>query len=401
MSTRISTNMVYNASLHTMLGKQASMNKLQEQLATGQKLVSAKDDPVAAGTAVKLDRAVAALGQYAANADRVHNRLGLQENALAEAGELMIQVNELTVQANNPALSDADLKSIASQLRAIGDQLLAVANSTDGAGRYLFGGSNDGSAPFTRSGNSVSYNGDQTQRRVEIAPDTFVTDALPGSEVFMRIPTGDGTLHAQPGASNSGTLVINGYALDSQGGNWDGSAYSLHFSSASDYEIRDSSNTAIATGTYTEGEDIHFAGLRVQLLGTPAAGDSIDVAAAPSRDVFATLDALCVALEAGATTPTAVAARSNALQAGMRDVARAREVSIDARAAGGAQLAALDSAAGLREADEVSMQTTLSSLRDLDYAEAISRYRLESSALQAAQTVFTQMQSMSLFNALR
>jgi Flagellin and related hook-associated proteins len=139
----------------------------------------------------------------------------------------------------------------------------------------------------------------------------------------------------------------------------------------------------------------------VQLLGTPAAGDSIDVAAAPSRDVFATLDALCVALEAGATTPTEVAARSNALQAGMRDVARAREVSIDARAAGGAQLAALDSAAGLREADEVSMQTTLSSLRDLDYAEAISRYRLESSALQAAQTVFTQMQSMSLFNALR
>ena len=42
MSTRISTNMVYNASLHTMLGKQASMNKLQTQLATGQKLVSAK-----------------------------------------------------------------------------------------------------------------------------------------------------------------------------------------------------------------------------------------------------------------------------------------------------------------------------------------------------------------------
>lgn len=400
MSTRISTNMVYNASLHSMLGKQASLNKLQQQMATGQKLVSAKDDPVAAGTAVKLDRSLSALGQYAANADRVENRLGLQENAMTEFGELMAQVNDLTIQANNPVLSDADLKSIASQLRAIGDQLLAVANSTDGAGRYLFGGTSDGSAPFSRTGNTVTYNGDQTQRRVEVAPDTFVSDALAGSEVFMRIPTGNGTLTAQPAAGNSGTLVINDYATDANGG-WDGTAYSLHFSSASDYEIRDSSNTAIATGTYTAGDDIHFAGLRVQLLGIPAAGDSVQVQPAPSRDVFATLDALATVLETGASTDAQVAARSNALQAGMRDVARAREVSIDARAAGGAQLAALDSAGNLRDADEVTIETTLSNLRDLDYAEAVSRYTLESTALQAAQTVFTQMQSMSLFNALR
>jgi len=400
MSTRISTNMVYNASLHTMLGKQASLNKLQQQMATGQKMVSAKDDPVGAGTAVKLDRAMSSLGQFAANADRVHNRLGLQENAMVEAGELMAQVNDLTIQANNPVLSDADLKSIASQLRAIGDQLLAVANSTDGAGRYLFGGSNDGSAPFSRSGNVVTYNGDQTQRRVEVAADTFVSDALPGSEVFMRIPTGNGTLNVQPAAGNTGTLVINDYATDANGG-WNGTPYSLHFSSATDYEIRDSSDTAIATGTYTDGDDIHFAGLRVQLLGTPAAGDSVQVNPAPSRDVFATLHALASVLEAGASTPTEVAARNNALQAGMRDVARAREVSIDARAAGGAQMAALDSAGNLRDADEVTIDTTLSNLRDLDYAEAVSRYSLESTALQAAQTVFTQMQSMSLFNALR
>ena len=236
--------------------------------------------------------------------------------------------------------------------------------------------------------------------RVEVAPDTFVSDALAGSEVFMRIPTGNGILSAQPAAGNSGTLVINDYATDANGG-WDGTAYSLHFSSATDYEIRDSSNTAIATGTYTAGDDIHFAGLRLQLLGTPAAGDSIQVQPAPSRDVFATLDALATVLETGASTKAQVAARSNALQAGMRDVARAREVSIDARAAGGAQLAALDSAGSLRDADQVTIETTLSNLRDLDYAEAVSRYTLESTALQAAQTVFTQMQSMSLFNALR
>lgn len=401
MSTRISTSMVYNASLSSMLTKQASLSKLQQQLATGEKMVSAKDDPVAAGTAVKLDRSVAALGQFAANADRIENRLGQQENALTEAGDLMQQVHDLTLQANNPVLSDADLKAVASQLRSIQDQLLAVSNSTDGTGRYLFGGTSDGNAPFVRNGTTVSYTGDQSWRQVEVAPDTFVRDALPGSEIFMRIPTGDGTLTAGPAAGNRGTVVLNDYGLDLDNGNWDGSSYTLTFPDAGNYQVRDGAGTLVGGGAYTAGDDISFAGVRVQLLGTPEPGDSLSIGASTNRDVFATLDQLCLALEQGARTPADVAARTNVLQQSLRDVARAGETIIDARAAGGAQLASLDTAASLRDADDVTMQATLSNLRDLDYAEAVSRFHLESTALQAAQTVFTQMQSMSLFTALR
>ena len=401
MSTRISTSMTYNASLTAMLGKQASLNKLQQQLATGEKMVTAKDDPVAAGTAVKLDRSVAALAQFASNATRIENRLGLQENALAEAGELMTQVTELTIQANNPALSDADLKSIASQLRSIQDHLLSIANSTDGSGRYLFGGTNDGSAPFVRSGTQVSYTGDQTQRRTEVADGTFVRDVLPGSEIFMRIPTGDGTLRAQQANGNAGTLIINDYGLDVGNGTWAGGSHTLSFTAPDAYEVRDAQGTLVSSGAYTPGDDISFGGVRVQLLGTPLTGDSLTIGAATTADVFSTLESLCLALESDAATPELSATRTDSLQAGLRNVARASERMIDARAAGGAQLAALDSASALRDADEVTMETTLSNLRDLDYAEAVSRYSLESTALQAAQTVFSQMQSMSLFNALR
>ncbi|MNN66491.1 flagellar hook-associated protein FlgL [compost metagenome] len=54
----------------------------------------------------------------------------------------------------------------------------------------------------------------------------------------------------------------------------------------------------------------------------------------------------------------------------------------------------------MREANNVTIKGTLSQLRDLDYAEAISEYQLESTALQAAQTIFMQMQQMSLFKRL-
>ena len=50
MNYRISTGMMYQRSISTMLAKQAQLAHTQQQLSSGQKLVSAKDDPVAAGT---------------------------------------------------------------------------------------------------------------------------------------------------------------------------------------------------------------------------------------------------------------------------------------------------------------------------------------------------------------
>ena len=400
MTDRISTGMMFSQSLSSMLGRQKQLNTLQEQLATGQKLVTAKDDPVAAGTAVGLDRTLAELERFGKNANMVGNRLGLQENLLVQAGDYMIRVNELAIQANNGALSAQDREAIAAELRSIHDGMLSVANSTDGSGRYLFGGSADDAVPFSRTAGGVAYNGDQTQRRVEIAPETFVADATPGSEIFMRVRTGDGTVDAQADAGNGGTGVVAGYGR-SGGGSWNGDAYRIVFTGPDTYDVLDAGGLTVGGGTWTSGQDISHGGLRVAIEGQPAAGDAFSIGPAGTRDVFATLQNLIGALESGATTPAAQAARQNALQASMRDVARASERMIDARAAGGAQLAAIDDAGAVREANGVTIKGTLSELRDLDYAEAITRFQLESTALQTAQTVFTRMQGLSLFNLLR
>lgn len=401
MNNRISTGMMFNQSISMMMAKQSKMNHLEQQLATGKKLVSAKDDPVAAGTAVGLDRAVAELDRFARNGDVVENRLGLQENALAQAGEMMAHITELTIQANNPALSAADLKSIASELKSVRDGLLSLANSTDGTGRYLFGGTDDADAPFKLSNGVVTYNGDQTQRQVEVAPDTFVKDALPGSEIFLRIRTGDGTLDGSAAGTNTGTGVLTTFGRDPASGNWDGASYTLRFTGPDAYEVVDATNTVVKTGAFKAGEDITFEGVSMRIEGEPKAGDSFGIGAADARDIFSTLDGMINALDNAADDPTAVARQQNILQAGIRDVARASEKFIDARAAGGAQLKAIDDAGALRDANSVTLKTTLSAMRDLDYAEAIGQYQLEQISLQAAQTIFTQMQQMSLFNAIR
>ena len=297
------------------------------------------------------------------------------------------------------AMGEDSRKAISTELKAIYAGLLDLANSTDGAGRYLFGGTSDGSAPFAIAGGSVIYSGDQTQRQVEVAPDMFVADTLPGSEVFLRLRTGDGRIDGQAAAGNTGTGLLMGFGVTDSTA-WDGGTYTLSFGAGDTYQVTDAGGTVVTTGTYAKGESIAFAGVQMRIEGQPANGDSFTLGPAGSRDIFATVQGLITTLDTNPTTYAQRAAMQNDLQAAMRDVATAQSKMIDARASGGAQLSAIDDAAALREANNVTLQGTLSTLRDLDWAEAIGRYQMENTALQAAQTVFMQMQSLSLFKLM-
>jgi flagellar hook-associated protein 3 FlgL len=45
-------------------------------------------------------------------------------------------------------------------------------------------------------------------------------------------------------------------------------------------------------------------------------------------------------------------------------------------------------------------ETVRSGIEDIDYAEAISKFNVQTLALQAAQQAFTQVQKLSLFNLM-
>lgn len=357
-------------------------------------LVTAKDDPVAAGTAVGLDRAVAELERFGMNASGAEP-IGPAGERADQVGDAMARVNELVIQANNAAMGEDQPQGDQHQLKAIYAGLLDLANSTDGAGRYLFGGTSDGSAPFAIAGGSVIYSGDQTQRQVEVAPDMFVADTLPGSEVFLRLRTGDGRIDGQPAAGNTGTGLLMGFGVTDSTA-WDGGTYTLSFGAGDTYQVTDAGGTVVTTGTYARrghrlrgraDADRRTAGQRRQL--HPRSGRL-------ARHLRYRAG-LITTLDTNPTTDAQRAAMQNDLQAAMRDVTTAQSKMIDARASRGAQLSAIDDAAALRKPTTSPCKGTLSTLRDLDWAEAIGRYQMENTALQAARAVFMQMQSLSLF----
>ncbi len=84
----------------------------------------------------------------------------------------------------------------------------------------------------------------------------------------------------------------------------------------------------------------------------------------------------------------------------LQDVDQALGRVIEVRTDIGSRLQALDGEADLNEGFTVQLTETLSELRDLDYAEAISRLSQQLIGLEAAQQTYVRVQGLSLFRFL-
>ncbi len=84
----------------------------------------------------------------------------------------------------------------------------------------------------------------------------------------------------------------------------------------------------------------------------------------------------------------------------LTDIDTAMDRLLAVRAKIGARLNALDSQRAVNEQYIVQMESSLSEIQDLDYAEAVGRLNLQLAGFQAAQQSFQRIQSLSLFNFL-
>lgn len=73
---------------------------------------------------------------------------------------------------------------------------------------------------------------------------------------------------------------------------------------------------------------------------------------------------------------------------------------LNTRASIGARLNTIDAQRGMNDSFDLLMQENRSSLEDLDYTEAISRFERQLLALQASQQSFVKIQGLSLFDYL-
>ncbi|MCP5301037.1 MAG: flagellar hook-associated protein FlgL [Chromatiaceae bacterium] len=148
-------------------------------------------------------------------------------------------------------------------------------------------------------------------------------------------------------------------------------------------------------GTFTYSGDTGQRTLKIGDTREVAVGDPgtifMDFAAAGggTTNVGEVLYDLAANLEAGSAYPDAIT-----------DIDTAFAQLFDTRARIGARMNAIDDQKQANDAFDLATAQVKSTLEDLDYAEAISRFNQQLAALQASQQAFIRIQDLSLFNFL-
>jgi len=196
---RISTAQMQSQAVRSMMDRQTELSYTQQQVATGKRILSPSDDVIGSTQVIALQQNIDTSTQYQENADMAESRLRSEENALTQTINVLQRSRELAIQGNNGSLSAANRTALASEIRQNLAEVLALANTTDGNGEYVFAGYNVGTAPFTEVENPAgsglydfNYSGDNGQRNLQIGAARQIPVGDPGSDVFVNIPEGGG-----------------------------------------------------------------------------------------------------------------------------------------------------------------------------------------------------------------
>ena len=399
---RISSIEQFQQGIDSILNQQAKLNQTQLQLATGKKVLKPSDDPAVATQLLNLSSLKANNLQYDRNINTALNELELQESVLASSGNVLQRVRELVIQANNATQSPQTREAIADEISNLANELLQLANTKSPSGEYIFAGYNSRTPAFAKSGADFVYQGDQGQRLLQVSEDTQLAVRDNGADVFQGMSTGDGRFLLETPASNTGDgLVKMSSTIDAISDN-----YTITFIQANPgdpllYSVSGEDVGAVATGTFAAGEAINFNGISIEIDGTLENGDSYQINRSVRQDVFQSVQAIANALLAGTETGAKSSKLANDLGQSISTMDQALEHLQSRRTIVGNRLQALDTRASENADGLLRLERQTSELNDLDFAEAVSRLNLQTTALQAAQQSYIKIQGLSLFNYLR
>ncbi|QGZ31757.1 flagellar hook-associated protein FlgL [Stutzerimonas stutzeri] len=411
---RISTLQAFNNGVTGIQRNYANATRTQEQISTGNRILTPADDPVASVRLLQLEQQQNVLGQYNSNLTAAKNSLTQEEVTLNSVNTVLQRVRELAVRAGNGSLDPQDRKAIAAELAEREDELLSLMNTRNARGEYLFSGFQGKTQPFVRAADgSYSYAGDEGQRKLQIASSLNIPISDNGKSVFQAV-TNAGRLSTTPAAETitapavrlSAPLIEDEVAFAAFDFPADG--IEVRFSDSADpkaYEIYEVGGTvALGNGRLDDKDDasdkLVFNGMTIHIDGVPTGTETFTLErnGQEKQGILDTIANLRMSLENPGTGSTgvrdAVAVALTNLDHGI--------VSVDeARGNIGARLNVIETTQTDNEDVALVNKGVQAELRELDYAEALSRLSMQTVVLEAAQQSYVKIAGLSLFNVMR
>ena len=403
MVARISTGQYYGQTTDNILRIQSEMAEQNNHISSGERVMTAADDPVASATITGMDRELAQLDLYERNMITAENRNQLMEANLSTATDTLIHAKTLMINANNGSLSADDLGSLALQMQNDYDLLVQTANTKDESGNYAFAGYQVDNTPVLRlADGSVVYNGDNGVRELQIGSESYVPANQSGQRVFFDVANTFGDFMPTYLSNNGGISLGAANIVDK--GSFDRAGvplpYDFQFSDVNgdgniELNVFDSGGVNLySTATYTTGQVVAINGLEISFGGNPVPGDRVELSEQPHVDIFTMMqDSINWINNAAAGNQDLV--EYNRLLGQMNS---SINHITSMQAAAGINRALIDSQSSFNLDYEQTLTQARSNLRDLDYAEAMIEFSQSELALQATQQAFSLGSQLSLFD---
>ena len=403
---RITTASSYATTINNLQLRQQDLSDAQARLSSGKRVLKASDDPAAAARA---ERALAAearsdASQRSAEASKV--LVGQTESALGDANELLSQAREALVAAGNASYTDAERAIQANKIQGLRDQLLQVANRSDGAGSYLFGGQGSNQPPFVDTPGGVVFRGLSGQTLTDA--DTALPLSSDGQAAWLSSRTGNGVFVTRAASNNVTNQPVKGAWIDPGSVNDPSqlfpvadTGYRIRFTSATDYTVESfplatpNVATVESTGTFSSGRAIDLHGTSVNIAGAPVAGDQFEITpSTPNLSVFAALDQAVATLKQPGLTG---AQRAQGTSDTLRNVDANLVTLSTARSVAGEVLNRIDGVTDRLSAQKLDAKAQRSNAEDLDLVQALSDFQNKQNGYDAALKSYSAVQKLSLF----
>lgn len=387
--TRVTQNQIFQTTRNILQQQTRSLLKAQEIMATQKRINRLSDDPVGAGRVFAMRAQLSQTLQFQRNIDRATTLAESYDTALSQVNDILTRARELvTSQSNTATTSDATREAAAIELITLREQLVNISNNRIG-GQYIFAGHLDNDPPFEGA--------------------TVATAAGGGN-------TGTGAVDS---ATVANTVELT---LDN---------YQIVFTGPGTYDVVnvDDGITVVTGAAYTPGGTISFDGIEVEISGAPAAGDTFDVNVTPpgnyvgdngqvryeiEQNVLNTVNLTGdeVFLGVGVTNGENIFDMFNDIVEALRNndeagivgtlerIDRSQDQVVNSQAVIGARENLYDTTMTRLQDLEINLQSLISSIEDIDVAEAATNFTIAENAYQASLSAAGRMIQPSLMDFL-
>ncbi|MCL7743445.1 flagellar hook-associated protein FlgL [Guyparkeria hydrothermalis] len=344
---RVSTSMIFQSGLQNLQRQQSEMLRAQTDIATGVKLRSADDDPVAFSRVSQLSSQQERVEQFLRNNDLADGKIRSQETRLAASTDILQRVREISLETGSILQDATSRKALSNELSQLREALTEQINARDERGEYVFAGTRANSQPFdekTGQDQFVAGAAPTAEVKVDVGENQQVTTQRVATDIFTVTP-GDENIYPSDLQTNS--------------------SLPAEFPFDPTYDITN----------------------------VDLADDEAD-----PRSALQIIDGLKWAIDNHDAIESSGADVTEFYSASQQDVDVLLEQVVVARGEMGNDLNILDRMKSDQGAWKLANEQVVSGLRDTDMAEAITRLNENHYNLQATQKSMVKIQGLSLFN---